>query len=1109
MLTPHWIFGDTSTTFFSGKFIPTRRNAPCPVCNNTSGKCRTTETDLVLCMVLPDGNIPGWHYHGKDKSQGIWGLYSPDHGPGFDQETHRLEIQRLRAEHQAKRRAQLPTIQDRHQEILGFKAKLTTAQNTDLIRRGLTQQEIDFALSRHSLFACQGGYGITAVDPKTGMFCGAQRALDDRTQRKYDWGIFTGRNALQETGENPLFVWRSPAFNPDQPCEIKFCEGALKSLVRALVEWRKNNQVILVGAAGGNFGEQSLKRLLSVYGGAERFTHLPDANSQNLAKKNLYAGYGKLAQAIPAIKFADWGQWRDKSKGDCDEYFGRYRQRSPWDWLKLFAFEETRRQAKERLKTSDQLTADLVLSQEQFEALKRGDISLRDLTNQSRDVFLQAARGLGKTEFAGRYVNAWPRGIAPFHRKALAIDGGGKLGFTYRTELTIHNGQLFDGHGHFTDHLAYCSESRLSLTRPINNLLGRGAGCFMDEFDQQVKSLLMSSTHGRDGQRKTNLLNFWQDAIRAQETLSVSADLTDFEVKLFEKHTGRKPFVVQVEHSKKQRVDTVFEHEAQWWAKLEQLQNHGKRVLVLCSRKADAKLLAHAFGAIAIHADNANEHQDFLARPNAWLRQHQPQLLAVSPILGTGFSITADAFDAVLLYGFADHLPAADLMQFLDRYRLNVPRYIWVEETNHQYNHLTPEGCFKARLAKAKASRFDDEWRWLDPGDPYFHYQAEKNWSLAHLRADLLARLERDTETVNYDPCQLSVEEIKAVMAGVASIRSNFKQYDAALTAKAGNLTSEQAKQYRDREDELTETERRSLLKFDLADWRNSDPETITADDVLRDRKGRRRKELEKLEMQAFPQIARALDQASIDKQRGGVCQQDISHHTLRVQALEDIGIGKILDHVLSGQEWHKDHPIVTEAAEILARRRDELALMGVRLTCGKTATPSAYFGALLRIFGLRTKSKRIADGDQRVRVYRLDTDDLALTKADLVARLPRNVERYGELQLNPTTQWVQEVYGTSIPIESNNNQGYGRSVNPLQDIDSSDIEPEPDPPPTLVEKVQTAIIELCYGSRTVIEGLIHAHSFKTIREIAQWLDNHAGSGWANALNLWFSPQLN
>ncbi|QCS48032.1 hypothetical protein FEK30_00440 (plasmid) [Picosynechococcus sp. PCC 11901] len=86
------------------------------------------------------------------------------------------------------------------------------------------------------------------------MFCGAQRALDDRTQRKYDWAIFAGRNHLKETGENPLFVWRSPQFNPSQPYEVKFCEGALKSLIRAFLEWRHNPQVILVGAAGGIFG---------------------------------------------------------------------------------------------------------------------------------------------------------------------------------------------------------------------------------------------------------------------------------------------------------------------------------------------------------------------------------------------------------------------------------------------------------------------------------------------------------------------------------------------------------------------------------------------------------------------------------------------------------------------------------------------------------------------------------------------------------------------------------------------------------------------------------------------------------------------------------------
>ncbi|MBV5261868.1 hypothetical protein FLX56_25990 [Synechococcus moorigangaii CMS01] len=1023
----------------------------CPICSGIRNGKRKLDCkqsgELIHCFSHNDPP-PGFRFIGQSAIG--QSLYAPEREQGLDPEQHRAELAKLRAEYQAQaasRLAQLPTVAERHQEILGFEAKLSEAQNADLLRRGLFQEEIDFALSQHWLFGCQDGYGITALDSATGMFCGAQRALDDRSQRKYDWGIFTGRNALKETGENPLFVWRSPAFDPSQPYEIKFCEGALKSLVRAFVEWRKNPQVILVGAAGGIFSQHSLTRVLSIYGEAERFTHLPDADSQNLKKKNLYAGYGKLAQAIPAIKFADWGQWRDKTKGDCDEYFGNYRRRSPWDWLKPFAFEETRRKAKERLQTSDRLTADLVISLAEFEALKQGDLSLRELTNQARDVFLQASRGLGKTEMATQVVKTWQRGIAPFHRKALAINGGGKLGFIYRTDLTIHKGQMLDGHGSYANHLAYCSESRLSLSRAVKNLLDQGAGCFVDEFDQQVKNLLMSATHGKDGRRKINIQNFFNDLTRAKNTLSVSADLTDFETKLFEQHTGRKPYVIQVEHHRKQRVDTVFEDEAQWWQKYQQLQDEGQRILVCCTRKADTKLFGFR-GAVAVHADNTNEFKDFLAQPDLWLGQHQPKLMAVSPILGTGFSIQGDHFDGVMLYGFADDLTAPDLMQFLDRYRPHVPRYIWVEESNHQFNYLTPEACFKARLMKARASHLDGE-QWIDHDEPYFHYQAEKNWSLAHLRADLLARLERDTETVIYELCQLSPEDKRSIMARIASTRREFKKYDAILTTEAENLTDIAYRTLKTNEEGLTEEQRRAIYKYELADWRVSNPQTITADDILQDQKGQRRRHLEKLEMQAFPKIAAALDQASIDRQRQyGVSQQDVTHHALRVKALEDIGIGKILDFVLSGGRWHSNHGIVQEAAAILARRRDELSLMGVKLTCGRQASPSAYFGALLRVFGLKTISRRITMEGSRVWVYQLDQDELNLTKADLIARLPRHMEQYGALTVTPETTWINGIYGMSIPSIKDSQPRYGLVPNALLDNSYNGLPPDPNPPP-------------------------------------------------------------
>ena len=215
--------------------------------------------------------------------------------------------------------------------------------NADLLRRGLTQDELNFAISNRWLFGLQGGYGIATYDPITRLLCGAQRANDDRT-KKYTWGVFTGKNQLRETGENPLFVWQSPDFDSSKPYQIKLCEGALKSLIRAFFEWRTNPQIIVIGGAGGIFGSKALERVLSTYPDATSYTHLPDCDSQNLTKRNLHSGYGNLEAAIPSLKFADWQHWQVTKEGggkDCDETYGTdafngYELRSPQDWLSFF-----------------------------------------------------------------------------------------------------------------------------------------------------------------------------------------------------------------------------------------------------------------------------------------------------------------------------------------------------------------------------------------------------------------------------------------------------------------------------------------------------------------------------------------------------------------------------------------------------------------------------------------------------------------------------------------------------------------------------------------------------------------------------------------------------
>ena len=235
----------------------------------------------------------------------------------------------------------------------------------------------------------------------------------------------------------------------------------------------------------------------------------------------------------------------------------------------------------------------------------------------------------------------------------------------------------------------------------------------------------------------------------------------------------------------------------------------------------------------------------------------------------------------------------------------------------------------------------------------------------------------------------------------------------------------------KDRQD-LSEADRLAITKFEIADWSGLTPEQLTLDRAKRDRKGKQRKESERLEMQCLPQIARAIDKNSIEKQSkhgAGVSQQDISHHALRVEALEKFGISEALDFALRGETWHSDTPFVVAIAQKWFANREALAKLGFRISCGKNANASAVFGAILKWFGLKRVSEQKRVDGKLVRIYQLCPDDLELTKADLIARLPRNIERFGALSVDAQNSFVEHIYGCHTPFVNTNYQEVCDSV--------------------------------------------------------------------------------
>lgn len=749
----------------------------------------------------------------------------------------------------------------------------------------------------------------------------------------------------------------------------------------------------------------------------------------------------KLAKSVKVVT------WDSKNKGLDDLLAsggaGAYATaiataKSADDWL----FEQNLETAKQRLEISDRLSHDVEITHDEFKNLTHD--SLKALTGNARDIAINAFTGAGKTELAAKIIANYLYAIAPFHRKALAQSGSQRLGLTYRTDCDRNGKDLITSEGYVTK-LGLCNEAMMQLISAINGLLGKDVFAFGDEFDQQLESLSMSSTHGKDGRRRLHQRTFADIFKMAVQTLITSADLTDYEINQFHKMTGRKPFVIKVKTVKKGYKAFMYQQFADFWQKFNNAIAQRKRILVLCTRKEDAKFLAFAYGAVPVHADNSNDYRELLDTPDPWLQDNKPILMAVSPVFGTGFSITHDAFDCVFGWFKADNIPAKGLIQFLNRYRLPVERHIYCDYSSGRFDGLTSDDLFKTRLAKAKAQNVNEgEASFINHDDPYFHYKAETNWSLAHLRADLFARLEHDVETVDYVRSQLSEQERKAVTKELNAKLKEYRDTYPVSIYEARNLSLSEYLTLKDRQD-LSERDRLAVAKFEIADWSCLTPDQLTLERVQRDKKGKKRRALGNLEMQCFPQIAVAIDKASVEKQikhGEGIAHQDISHHALRVEALDKLGIGEALDYVLSGAVWSNDTTEIVAIAQKLIDNRDALTKLGISLTCGKNASHNAIFGALLKNYlGLQTVRTQKRIEGKVTSFYQLCGDDLALTKTDLIARLQRNIERYGALISNSQKSFVERLYGCHTPFDNSH-------IQKVCDSQDSYIEPIPDTPP-------------------------------------------------------------
>jgi len=741
---------------------------------------------------------------------------------------------------------------------------------------------------------------------------------------------------------------------------------------------------------------------------------------------------------------------------------------------------------------------------------------LKKLHQTHRDIFIVGAKGLGKSELGGEFVRSADNALLPVPLESLARNNAQRMSHgdrivDYRTDCDRVNGQLIGGAG-YVSRLAFCTEAIQGLKGHIEPCLQRGAVVFNDELDLQLNSLATSSTHAQNGKRKVNESRYWETQLRALKTLSVSADLTKYEAELWERKTGRKPYVIRVNTPKKNYDCTVFDDPlALQNGELDKAIKGGDRVIICCSRKSEAKFLAwlyRDYGAIAIHRDNANEpiFKGFFENPIQWLATNKPKILIVSPILRSGFSITSDSFDKEFCFFHADSISASTALQLSERYRLPVPRYIYAAQSSGKYRHVTPESLLKTRKGRAKAAG-NDELGFVDEYDSYYHYKALDNWSKAHFRADIIARLQDEVKLVEINDSLATKED----RAAYKSLKDDFEAWQREQLHNARNLSKAEYEAMKDRRD-LLEADYLALDKYRLASWSDTAPESVTIEQIERDNKGRKRKEQDRFLQQAYPVLAIAADKSSKEVQAkwgAGYAHQDITHLALAQKALEQIGVHEFLDFALAGNSWDNDTAIASELASKLRELRnfeittvnkfgkstvtkiDKLAEIGIHLMCGKDVSNNAYVGSLLQWLGLATNSKKVTIDRKRVRVYSLCQADLIITRDELSRRAARMI-RDG-LELIPSHAFVDRLIDLSTPFINDNIKRCGHPQNETAQspqIEVIDIEPIPDPQNTEAAIATIPIAQPTFTARIIesVESAVNFVADTVITAIADYL---------------------
>ena len=1008
------------------KFNPTKKSNSCPICSNTSGKCRTQDhSPIVFCGNLGQGDAPiGYRY--VKPSSGIWNIFAPD-----DQESSgsnwqarleaRVERDRVKAEREAVERSALSSLESRHTLLSAKTHTLTPNQNSDLLRRGLAQSEIDFCLSNRWLWQEWGGYGIGAIDPVTGFIVGGQLAKDNRDP-KYKW-LLHGQTHLPETNQNPLSVWVSPQFDRTKPYKLCLSEGFLKPIISALMAWRSDTQYIWIGAAGGQFENAALSRVLSAFPDAASTTLYPDGGA--VVNPNTMRLYRSLSESVPSLQVAWWGQWIKEVNPDCDQLIGdesidlltwkQFEQLAPVPKVAAFV----RHDISNRLANRVKRTPDRNIGNREF----------KDIAHElptSGIVVLVGAKGTGKSEAIGimKGDRSW---LSITHRRSIGRDQAVGWDGVFLQDGDRIGSQALKPDGSPASGAAVCFPSLLGAER-----LSRDVAIF-DETTAGLEFLLGSKLCNKDGIRPL-LMDETEKTVRNAPLLILAdADMTEETIAYFEAIRGERAYVVKSE--RKPLGYAVYNMTEKKNAAIGEFLRQavdvpdGKFIYL----NSDSKTLVNALEialaergikALTFTQDNSGERLQRSLIEGKGRNLHEFTMMGIkvflsSPSITQGFSLTYNPDRIISRWGIytGGSISAQDVAQAPDRIRSDAPLYLWVAERGSAYSRLgraTNQKQFlkdfesvsttSARLirnslsmtAAAVVDKMDYQNRNLSM---LASIEVSRNLGMVALRETVLSHLRLEGKQIeDYTPL-IDVAAAKLAGKTIAAASSKLKADHAAAVEAAADLTEDEVKTLEKKAEKkaLFLEERLSVEKYYLAVFYRL--EMVRSLDVMLDRDGRTRQKVRNLERILDAGRAMAHTAESID--RNASTPQDWSKAAVQSWMVEASGAGDLIRKIWSGEITQLTAELIEPIYQFIQDHPNHF-----RKAFGwggaKKLSPMKTIGVILDWVGIERQSHRHRSEGKITRVYSVKVDRLEWLKS-VVERRSKGDPHIDNLDVNPT----------------------------------------------------------------------------------------------------------